>query len=107
MRKIVRHVGGQRDLGERFRPVSTGDGELAVLELDVGLGGFEQMGGDLAALGDDLVYRLEDRGAYDCLWAGSVGGHTVRDLGGVADNYLSVIGSSVSAFILANLIGLV
>ena len=48
MRVVVRHIGGQRDLAEALRAVGAGDGELAVLELDIGLGRFEQMGGDLA-----------------------------------------------------------
>ena len=84
MRKIVRHIGGQRDLGERFRPVSTGDGELAVLELDIGLGGFEQMGGDLAALGDDLVHRLDDRAAADRQRTRAVSSHAERQFVRVA-----------------------
>ncbi len=61
MREVVRHIGGQRHLAQGLGPVGAGDGELAVLEFDIGLGGFEEVGGDLAPLGDDFVHRLDDR----------------------------------------------
>jgi len=57
----------------------------------VGLGGFKQMGGDLAPLGDDLVHRLEDRGAADGERARAVGAHAIGDLGGVAVHDLDVV----------------
>ena len=44
-----------------FDLVGAGDGERAVLELDVLHRGFHQVGGDLLALGDDLVHRLHHR----------------------------------------------
>ncbi len=84
MREIVRHIGGQRDLAQGLRAVGAGDGKGAVLELDIGLGRFQQVGGDLPALGDDLVHRLDDRGAADRQRARAVGPHAVGDLGGVA-----------------------
>ena len=36
-RIVVRHIGGQGDLGERHASVGTSNGELAVLELEIGL----------------------------------------------------------------------
>ena len=65
--------------------------ELAVLELDIGLGGFEQVGGDLAALGDDLVHRLDDRRAADGERARAVGAHAEGDLVGVAVDDLDAL----------------
>ena len=65
VREIVRHVSSQRDLAQSLRSVGAGDGELAVLELDIGFGRFEQVCSDLAPFGDDLVHRLDDRGAAD------------------------------------------
>ena len=84
MREIVRHIGGQRDLAQTLRAVGAGDGELAVLELDIGLSGFQQMGGDLLALGDDLVHRLDERAAAHRQRARAVGAHTEGDLVRVA-----------------------
>src|SRR3984893_2071273 len=84
VREVVRHVGGQRHLGHGLRPVGAGNGELAVLELDIGLGGFEQMRGDLAALGNDLVHRLDDRAAADGERPRAVGAHAIGDLVGIA-----------------------
>src|SRR3546814_6201538 len=54
-RIVVRHVGGEGDLGDRLLLVGAGDAELAVVELDVLDRGFHQGGGDLAGLLDDLV----------------------------------------------------
>ena len=42
------------------------------------------MGGDLLALGDDLVHRLDHGGAADGEAAAAIGAHAERDLGGVA-----------------------
>ena len=47
---VVGHVGGKRHLAEGHRLVGAGDRELAVLELDVGLRGLENVGGDLLGL---------------------------------------------------------
>ncbi len=88
VREVVRHIGSQRHLAETLRPVGAGDAELAVLELDIGLGSFEEVGGDLSPLGDDLVHRLDDRRAADGERARPVGPHSVGDLGGIAvDNF--------------------
>ena len=60
-RVVVRHVRGERDLAEGSGLVGARDRELAVLELDVGFRRLEQVRGDLLALGDHLVDRLDDR----------------------------------------------
>ena len=83
-RIVVRHVRGQRDLAERLAAIGARDGELAVLELDVGLGRFEQVRGDLLALGDDLVDRLDDGGAADRERARTVRAHAERNASGIA-----------------------
>ena len=90
-RVVVRHVGGERHLAQRFRLIGTGDGELAVLELDVIERGFHQMGGDLLALGDHLVHRLDHRGAADRQAATAVGAHAERDLGRVAVHHIHLV----------------
>src|SRR5271157_2514518 len=83
-RIIVRHIGGQSDLGERYGPVGTRDGELASLELDVGLGRFEQVGGNLLSLAHHFVDRLDESRAADRERARGVGAHAKRDLVRVA-----------------------
>ena len=91
MWEIVRHIGGQCHFGQSLRAIGSGDGELAVLELDIRLGGFEQMGGDLATLGDDLVHCLDDRAATDGGRTRAIGTHAVGDLGAVAVDDLDTV----------------
>ena len=57
---IVRDIGSEHHLAHGLGLVGTGDGEIAVLELDVAFSGLEQMGGDLLALLDELVAGLDD-----------------------------------------------
>ena len=90
-RIIVRHVGGEGDLAERLGAVGAGDRELAVLELDVGLGGLEQMGRDLPALVDHLVERLDQRRAADRQRARAVGSHAERNARGVAMHDVDIL----------------
>ena len=90
-REVVRHVGGQRDVAPGDLLVGAGDLELAVLELDVGVGRLEQVGGDLLALGDHLVDRLDDRRAADRERAAAVGAHAERHAAGVAVDDLDVV----------------
>ena len=52
-----------RDIEERDTPVGAGHDKGAVVEADVGLGGFERLGGDAGALLDDDVGGAPDRGA--------------------------------------------
>ena len=75
---------GRRRRG-RSRPASSSGrcrprGRLPSVELDVGLARLQQVGGDLAALGDDLVGRLDHRGAADGQRARAVGAHAEGDL---------------------------
>ena len=73
MRRVSRSsaivpVGGQRaglrgEVEQPDPPVGAGDLEHPVAVDDVGLGGFEQMRGDLAALLDDRIDRRDERAA--------------------------------------------
>ena len=84
VREVVRHVGGERDARERHALVGARHLEDAVLEHHVGVGRLHQVGGDLLALGDDLVQRLDDRGAAHGEAATAVGAHAEQHLAGVA-----------------------
>jgi hypothetical protein len=90
-RVVVRHVGGERHAAEGHLLVGAGDLELAVLELDVGVGRLQQVGGDLLALGDDLVHRLHDGRAAHGQRAAAVGAHAERHAAGVAVHDLDVL----------------
>ena len=90
-RIVVRNVGGERDFPERLAAIRAGHGELAVLELDVGFRGLEQVRGDLLALVDDLVERLDDRGAADRQRARAVRAHAEQDTARVAVNDVDVL----------------
>ena len=91
MRVVVRHVGGECHLAEHFLPVGARHLELAALVLDVRLARFQQVGGDLLALGDDLVERFHDRRAADGDRARAVGAHAEQDLRGVAVHDVDVL----------------
>ena len=64
-RVLVRHISRQRDFAERLLFVGAFHLIGAVLEHHVGFGGFEQVGGDLAALVDDLLQGIDDGRAAD------------------------------------------
>ena len=87
---VVRHVGRKGDLGNAHGLVGAGDGEVALPKLDIRFGGFQCMGGDLLALGDDLVDRLDDRGAADGDRARAVGAHAEGNAAGIAVHHLDV-----------------
>ncbi len=57
LRQLVELERRLRHLVDAEAAVGAGDGEAAVLELHVGLGGLQHMGGELLALGDDLFAR--------------------------------------------------
>src|SRR3546814_11730425 len=59
-RVVVRHVGGEGDLGDRLLLVGAGDAELALVELDVLARGLHEVRCDLAALLADLFAGLCD-----------------------------------------------
>ena len=65
-REIMRHISCARDFGEADAVIGAGDGEISGIESDVALVGFQQMGGDGAALFDDLARRDSQRRAADC-----------------------------------------
>src|SRR5262249_28670531 len=83
-RIVVRHIGGHGDLGKRYGPVSARNCELAILELNIGLGCLKQVSSDLLALVHYLVHRLYERRAAHCEGARGVGAHAKRDLARVA-----------------------
>ena len=64
--------------------VGAGDGEAAVLELDVAFRGFQQVRGELLALGDDLVADQDDGAAAHGGRARAARAHAERDGVGVA-----------------------
>ena len=82
--EFVGDVGVERHVAPGGRLVGAGDAEFSVLELDVALGGFEHVGGDLLRLGLDLVERLDDRRHADGARARAVGAHAELHLVGVA-----------------------
>ena len=90
-RIVMRHICGERDVTECLAAIGASDGELAVLEFDVGFRGFEQVRSDLLALGDDLVQRLDDRRAAHRQRTRSVGAHTERNPAGVAVHDLDIL----------------
>ncbi len=80
----MRGVGGERHLEPRHGLVGAGDLQLAVLDDDVALVGFHQVGGDLLRLGLDLVERLDDRRHADGARARAIGAHAHLHLVGIA-----------------------
>ena len=96
-RIVVRHVRGERDFAERLAAIGSGNGELAVLELDVGLRGFEQMRSNLLALRDHLVERLDDRGAADRQRSRSVRSHAEQHASGIAVHDVDVLERNAEA----------
>src|SRR6218665_1576398 len=74
-RVVVRHVGGQRHLGERDFLVRAAHAELTIGEVDVGVAGFHQVRSDFFRLGFDLVQRFHDGSAAHADRARAVGAH--------------------------------
>ncbi len=72
--------------------------KLPVGELDVGLGRFQQVGGDLLRLGDDLVGRHPQGRAADHGRARAAGADAERDPVGVAVDILDVAGVEAELF---------
>ena len=71
--------------------VGAGDGEAAVLELDVAFGGLQEMRGKLLALGDDLVADQDDGAAAHGGRARAAGAHAERHRIGVALDELHLL----------------
>src|SRR5262249_60078321 len=90
-RIVVRHVSREGYLAEGLAAIGSCNRELAILELDVGFRGFEQVCRDLLALGDDLVQRFHDRRAADCERARAVCAHAERNAPRVAMHDLDVL----------------
>ena len=81
--------GGDRN-ADRLALVGARDREGAVGELDVGLRGLEQMGGDLLGFCDGLVAGHDDGRAADRQRAGAVGAVAPLHLAGIAVHYVNV-----------------
>ena len=84
LRQLRRVERGLGHILDRHLAVGAGDREISVLETDIGLGRFEQMRGDLLALGDQLVAGFGDRGAADRQRARAAGAAAETDRRGVA-----------------------
>src|SRR5690242_21834100 len=63
--ETLRFPGRRRDIGEGHLAVGARDREDALLEVDIRLGGFEQMRGDRLRLVDDPLGREIDRRAAE------------------------------------------
>ena len=94
----MRDIGVERDVAPGRRLVGAGDGEFAVLELDVAFGGFEQMRGDLLGLGLDLVERLDDRRHADRAGARAIGAHAELHLVGIAVHDRDIVDRNAEPF---------
>src|SRR5262249_11111702 len=77
-RIVMRHVRRERDFAESLAAIGTNDGELAFLELDVGVRCLEEMRCDLFPLRDNFVDRLHDRRTADGERPRAVGSHSER-----------------------------
>ena len=86
----VPRLGG--DAAQRNGPVGAGDREDAVGEVDIGLGGFEQMRGDRFRLLDDAVGRHQHGRAAQRRRARAAGALAERDLVGIALDVGDLIG---------------
>ena len=90
--QALRVPGGGGDIGERDGAVGPSDREAAAVEIDVGLGGFEQVCGNRFRLGDDLLGGEIDRRAAEGRGARAAGALADRDLLGVALDVMHLIG---------------
>jgi hypothetical protein len=72
--------------------VGAGDGEAAVLELDVALGRFQEMRAELLALGDNVVADRDDGAAPHGGRARAAGAHAERHRVGVAGDEFDPVG---------------
>ena len=90
-RKIVRDVRGLRDRLQWHLPVGARDEKNAIGKFDVANRGFEKVGGDQFALGDDLVCRARDRRAADGDGARAEGTGAIGDQIGVALDHFDLL----------------
>ena len=91
-RQPRRHERGAGDLDEAYGLIGAGDREAAGLEFDIVLAGFHHVGGDAAALGDDLLRRQDHGGAGRHGGARAEGAGTDGDAVGVAIDEADAIG---------------
>ena len=85
-REVVRHHGRGDDFAERLALVGSRYGEVAVLELDIGDRGLEQVGRDLLALFDGFVAGHGNRRPSDRQRARAIGPVSPLDPGRIAMN---------------------
>jgi hypothetical protein len=71
----VRHIGRERNLGERNLLVRAAHRELASREVDISVAGLHQVRGNLLGLGLDLVQRLHDGRPAHADGARAIGSH--------------------------------
>ena len=89
--ELVRDIGLQGAGAEIELAVGALHREMPVGEIDIGLVRLQHMGGDLLALGDHLVERLEDRRHADRAGARAIGAHAHLHLVGVAMNDRDIV----------------
>jgi hypothetical protein len=90
--RLVQLEGRLRHLVDAEAPVGAGNGEAAVLEFYVVFGGFEDVGRELLALGDDLLARHNDGSPAHGGRARATGAHTEGDRIGVALDEFHLLG---------------
>ena len=90
--QVVGQIGLQCHVGKRLRLVGRAfDVEVPVIELQVLLGGLQQMRGDRARLVDDLLRGRGDRAAAGCGAATAVGAPSVRHDARITLDYVDII----------------
>ena len=90
-RIVGRDVGGERHLAKGKRLIGVRDFETAFVEGHLILAGFQHVGGDLLALGDDLVGRRHDSRTAHRQRTRAVGAERVVRATGVAVQYRDVL----------------
>ena len=90
-RIVGRDVGRERHLAKGKRLIGVRDFETAFVEGHLILAGFQHVGGDLLALGDDLVGRLDDGGTAHRQRTRAVGAERVVRATGVAVQHGDVL----------------
>ena len=84
--------GRLRHLVDAEAPVGAGNGEAAILEFHIVFGGFEDVGRELLALGDDLLAHHNDGTSAHGGRARATGAHTEGDRIGVALDEFHLLG---------------
>ena len=95
--ELVSDIGVERHRAEIDRLVGALHGELAVLEVDIGLRRLEHMGGDLLGFRLHLVERPGNGGHADRAGTRAIGAHAELHLVGVAMNDRDIVDGNAKA----------